>query len=89
MNDKALIALQGKPVLNFSVIEIEYVGPMLALIMKEATKGNMNQLYFMNSAEMSIFGIKGCRVTRCGYTGEDGIEVMCILNNQLGMLVKP
>ena len=76
MNDKALIALQGKLIICYNtVIEIDYLGPMLASIMKEATKDNMNQLYFMNSAEMSIFGIKGCRVTRCGYTGEDGIEV--------------
>ena len=37
--------------------------------------GDISKLYFMNSAVMNIHGIEGCRVTRCGYTGEDGIEV--------------
>lgn len=43
--------------------------------MKDGIKDNINKLYFMKSAVMDVFGIKGCQVTRCGYTGEDGIEV--------------
>lgn len=29
----------------------------------------------MTTAESELAGVKGCRITRCGYTGEDGIEI--------------
>ena len=32
-------------------------------------------MLFMHTAEMDVFGVKNVRVTRCGYTGEDGFEV--------------
>lgn len=32
-------------------------------------------LWFMRSVEATVAGVAGCRVTRCGYTGEDGVEV--------------
>ena len=35
-------------------------------------------MLFMHTAEMDVFGIKDVRVTRCGYTGEDGFEVKSV-----------
>ena len=37
---------------------------------------NLTQLYFMMSTVTTLFGVPNCRITRCGYTGEDGVEVV-------------
>ncbi|XP_042211672.1 aminomethyltransferase, mitochondrial-like [Homarus americanus] len=49
-------------------------GPQAAHILQPITEGNLGDLYFMNTREMRVAGIP-CRVTRCGYTGEDGVEI--------------
>ena len=36
---------------------------------------DMAALPFMTTIATSVFGVNGCQVTRCGYTGEDGVEV--------------
>jgi len=30
---------------------------------------------FMTGVDTTLMGIEGCRITRCGYTGEDGFEI--------------
>ncbi|KAL7017386.1 hypothetical protein ACKWTF_010352 [Chironomus riparius] len=59
-SEKALLALQGP-------------GSQLAL--QSLTKMNLSKLYFMTTTEAIVAGVKNCRITRCGYTGEDGFEI--------------
>jgi len=35
----------------------------------------LSRMGFMTGIDCTIAGIEGCRVTRCGYTGEDGFEL--------------
>ncbi|KAJ4934265.1 hypothetical protein JOQ06_007064 [Pogonophryne albipinna] len=58
--DEALIAVQG---------------PSMAQVLQQGLKEDLSKLTFMNSTLATVFGIPGCRVTRCGYTGEDGVEI--------------
>jgi len=44
--------------------------------LQNAVDVNLTQLYFMTSAVTTLFDVPNCRITRCGYTGEDGVEVV-------------
>ncbi|XP_026106513.1 aminomethyltransferase, mitochondrial-like [Carassius auratus] len=58
--EESLIALQG---------------PSMAQVLQKGVGDDLRKLTFMTSVLTPVFGIKGCRVTRCGYTGEDGVEI--------------
>ncbi|NXL67113.1 GCST protein, partial [Chordeiles acutipennis] len=58
--DNALLALQG---------------PSMAQVLQAGLSDDLAKLSFMNSITTTVFGVPGCRVTRCGYTGEDGVEI--------------
>jgi hypothetical protein len=51
-------------------------GPEAVKVLQEGVKENLSDLYFMNGVTTDVFNIADVRVTRCGYTGEDGFEVM-------------
>ncbi|XP_061179083.1 aminomethyltransferase, mitochondrial-like [Saccostrea echinata] len=50
-------------------------GPSMAKVLQEGVDFDLNTLPFMTNKMASVFGIPDCRVTRCGYTGEDGVEI--------------
>uniref|UniRef100_A0A8C8S086 Aminomethyltransferase n=1 Tax=Pelusios castaneus TaxID=367368 RepID=A0A8C8S086_9SAUR len=60
VSENALLALQG---------------PLAAQVLQKGVSGDLTKLPFMSSAVMAVFGVPDCRVTRCGYTGEDGVEI--------------
>lgn len=58
--DKALLALQGPE-------SSHVLGPLLDV--------DFSKLTFMTSTEAKVADVPGCRVSRLGYTGEDGVEI--------------
>ncbi|XP_033744875.1 aminomethyltransferase, mitochondrial-like [Pecten maximus] len=58
--DNGLLALQG---------------PKMAQVLQTGMNIDLSTLPFMTNTLTTVFGIPDCRVTRCGYTGEDGVEI--------------
>uniref|UniRef100_A0A8C2KX54 Aminomethyltransferase n=1 Tax=Cyprinus carpio TaxID=7962 RepID=A0A8C2KX54_CYPCA len=56
-------------------IFLQYIGPSMAQVLQKGVGDDLRKLTFMTSVLTPVFGIQGCRVTRCGYTGEDGVEI--------------
>ena len=62
-DDAALVALQG-----------DAAGDVMSGLLDDKSI-DLTKVSFMEGMYTSVLGVHGCRVTRCGYTGEDGFEV--------------
>ncbi|XP_044763711.1 aminomethyltransferase, mitochondrial [Coccinella septempunctata] len=58
--ERGLIALQG---------------PKAAGALQKVTDVDVSKLYFMTTSVGRVGNAENCRITRCGYTGEDGFEI--------------
>ncbi|XP_053209734.1 aminomethyltransferase, mitochondrial-like [Panonychus citri] len=70
---------------QYSLIALQ--GPEAANCLQSHVDCDLNSLYFMYSTIGSIAGVADCRITRCGYTGEDGFE-LSIPNDSVQLVVE-
>lgn len=54
---------------------LAFQGPAAQKVLQKLTKVNLAELFFMNTIEAEVAGVSDVRITRCGYTGEDGFEI--------------
>jgi len=50
-------------------------GPESAKILQSGTPTDLSNIFFMDGADVELFDVPNIRLTRCGYTGEDGFEL--------------
>ncbi|KAH8333215.1 hypothetical protein KR074_012257 [Drosophila pseudoananassae] len=73
-SDQSLVAVQGPQVAK----------ELAKLLDKNVS---LDQVYFMQSFVTTLAGIPDVRITRCGYTGEDGVEIS-VKSNQVQNLTE-
>mmetsp|Transcript_9531 Transcript_9531/g.14723 ORF Transcript_9531/g.14723 Transcript_9531/m.14723 type:complete len:409 (+) Transcript_9531:133-1359(+) len=49
---------------------------------------DLKHMAFMQGTDTTLDGIEGCRITRCGYTGEDGFEISMPFDHAVSMASK-
>lgn len=89
IQDHSLLALQGVSLhvlqkgqddrtANLQLLVSYITGPKAVDVLSKLVKEDLSKLAFMSGKNMQVNGIP-CRVTRCGYTGEDGFEVTSLI----------
>lgn len=78
-DSQEIFLTQGKSVslefldpLKQSLVALQ--GPTAASVLQSIVDVDLRNLRFMNSVETEMLGAR-IRITRCGYTGEDGFEI--------------
>ncbi|XP_042155848.1 aminomethyltransferase, mitochondrial-like [Oncorhynchus tshawytscha] len=51
------------------------VSTSMAQVLQSGLTDDLSKLTFMTSTLATVFGTQGCRLTRCGSPGEDGVEI--------------
>uniref|UniRef100_A0A8C8H5V1 Aminomethyltransferase, mitochondrial n=1 Tax=Oncorhynchus tshawytscha TaxID=74940 RepID=A0A8C8H5V1_ONCTS len=66
--------------LSFTVYgQLRRIGTSMAQVLQSGLTDDLSKLTFMTSTLATVFGTQGCRLTRCGSPGEDGVEVWMFL----------
>ena len=73
IEDRGLLALQG---------------PKMVEVLQPGVNFDLSKFSFMNTHETSVYSIENCRITRCGYTGEDGVEISVPINQTAALAEK-
>ena len=60
------------------MVPVFYSGPLMTKVLQPLVSFDLSALPFMTTRLGSVCGVQDCRVTRCGYTGEDGVEVCAV-----------
>lgn len=74
-DSKQLLALQGP-------------GAAVSIAKLLPSGFNLTNMAFMTGCDTTLDGIDGCRITRCGYTGEDGFEIAMPAENAVSIAAK-
>ena len=61
-------------------------GPHMMKLLQPLVNFDMSAMPFMTTTQADVGEIKGVRITRCGYTGEDGVEIR-VDNDKVAQLV--
>jgi len=74
-----LKSFKGEAALDVSLNETHSLlalqGPKSSQVLSKFVKPSVVGMKFMTGVRTPVDGVEGCRVTRCGYTGEDGFEI--------------
>jgi aminomethyltransferase len=60
---------------DLSLVAVQGPGSMAAVQKLVPDSIDLVKVGFMVGFDVKLAGIEGCRLTRCGYTGEDGFEL--------------